>query len=218
MSKRRLLGQHMLIDNDVLRKMLDCIELKKDDVVFEIGTGNGNLTAELCKRAKRVVSCEIDKELGRKAQDTLGKYSNLLLVVGDGFKAERRDTTGPGCIGGQIGHHSGVDDAAKRVDIRVEPDSSISEIHNLRVTASAERDEGAFAGEGRAVGRDRAHDTLGSDEEVFPNLQVRREMGRGVRDVDAFGHAHARRTERRPDRCEDEPVGDGATGGDGVRC
>lgn len=86
MSKRRLLGQHMLIDNDVLRKMLDCIELKKDDVVFEIGTGNGNLTAELCKRARRVVSCEVDKELHKEAQNTLGKYRNLLLVNGDGFK------------------------------------------------------------------------------------------------------------------------------------
>jgi len=88
MNKRKLLGQHMLDDTDILHRMLDCIELKRDDVVFEIGTGNGNLTAELCKRAKRVISCEIDRELGRKAEDTLDKYNNLLLVNGDGFKTD----------------------------------------------------------------------------------------------------------------------------------
>ncbi len=86
MNKRRLLGQHMLIDDDILRRMLDSAELDRNNVVFEIGTGNGNLTAELCKRAKRVISCEVDKELHKEAQNTLGKYSNLLLINGDGFK------------------------------------------------------------------------------------------------------------------------------------
>ncbi len=88
MNKRRLLGQHMLIDNDILHTILDYAELDRNEVVFEIGTGNGNLTAELCKRAKRVISCEVDKELNKKAQNILGKYSNLLLVNGDGFKTD----------------------------------------------------------------------------------------------------------------------------------
>ncbi|MGH9877982.1 MAG: 16S rRNA (adenine(1518)-N(6)/adenine(1519)-N(6))-dimethyltransferase RsmA [Nitrososphaerales archaeon] len=88
MNKRRLLGQHMLIDNDILRTIADFAELSRNDVVFEIGTGNGKLTAELCERARSVISCEVDKEMHKEAQNTLGKYSNLLLVVGDGFKAD----------------------------------------------------------------------------------------------------------------------------------
>lgn len=88
MNKRRLLGQHMLVDNDVLNKILDCANLNRKDVVFEVGTGNGVLTAELCKRAKRVVSCEIDSKLFEKARNTLGKYSNLILINGDGFKTD----------------------------------------------------------------------------------------------------------------------------------
>ncbi|MGH9922582.1 MAG: 16S rRNA (adenine(1518)-N(6)/adenine(1519)-N(6))-dimethyltransferase RsmA [Nitrososphaerales archaeon] len=88
MNKRRLLGQHMLIDNGILRSIADFAELSGNNVVFEIGTGNGKLTAELCKRAKRVISCEVDKQMHKEAQNTLGKYNNLLLVNGDGFKTD----------------------------------------------------------------------------------------------------------------------------------
>lgn len=88
MNKRRLLGQHMLIDSNILRTIADYAELDRNDIVFEIGTGNGNLTAELCKRAKRVISCEVDKELNKKAQNRLGEYSNLLLVNEDGFQTD----------------------------------------------------------------------------------------------------------------------------------
>lgn len=87
MNKRRLLGQHMLIDNGILRTIADYAELDRNDVVFEIGTGNGELTAELCKRAKRVISYEVDEQLNKEAQNTLGKHSNLILINGDGFKA-----------------------------------------------------------------------------------------------------------------------------------
>ena len=88
MNKRRLLGQHVLIDSNILRSIADYAELDRNDVVFEIGTGNGNLTAELCKRAKRVISCEVDEDLSKKAQNSLSKYNNLLLVNGDGFKTD----------------------------------------------------------------------------------------------------------------------------------
>jgi len=86
MNKRRLLGQHMLVDNYTLNKILDCAEIGKKDTVFEVGTGNGILTAELCKWANKVISCEVDSELAQKARNVLGKYSNLVLVNGDGFK------------------------------------------------------------------------------------------------------------------------------------
>lgn len=88
MNRRRLLGQHMLVDSDVLSKILDYAEIEKKDVVFEVGTGNGILTAELCKRANKVVSCEVDNKLFEKARKTLSEYTNLVLVKGDGFKTD----------------------------------------------------------------------------------------------------------------------------------
>jgi 16S rRNA (adenine1518-N6/adenine1519-N6)-dimethyltransferase len=58
----------------------------KDEVVCEAGTGNGILTEELCKRAKRMVSYEIDRALYTKAQAKL-VFPNLELVNADLFKA-----------------------------------------------------------------------------------------------------------------------------------
>ncbi len=88
MNKRRLLGQHILVDSDVLSKILDYAEIGKKDVVFEVGTGNGILTTELCKRANKVISCEVDNKFFEKARKTLSEYSNIVLIKGDGFKTD----------------------------------------------------------------------------------------------------------------------------------
>lgn len=82
--KRKRLGQHLLADRKVLNAILDNANIKKE-VVYEVGTGNGILTAELCKRAYRVISCEIDKELFIEAEKRLN-YDNLTLLNSDGFK------------------------------------------------------------------------------------------------------------------------------------
>ncbi len=82
--KRRLLGQHFLIDNNVLNMMLNNAEIGKE-VVYEIGTGNGFVTVELCKRASKVISCESDKDLLSAVEFSLRKYDNLTLLHGNGF-------------------------------------------------------------------------------------------------------------------------------------
>lgn len=90
-KKRRFLGQHMLVDSQILEEVLEHAGLGGNDVVFEIGTGTGAVTAELCGRAKRVISCEVDPVLARKAGEALGSFDNLILVRGDGFKANHYD-------------------------------------------------------------------------------------------------------------------------------
>jgi len=60
-SKR--LGQNFLIDERVLRKIIEAAELSKNDTVLEIGPGIGNLTLELAKRVKRVIAVEKDLKM-----------------------------------------------------------------------------------------------------------------------------------------------------------
>jgi 16S rRNA (adenine1518-N6/adenine1519-N6)-dimethyltransferase len=84
MNKRRRLGQHLLIDTNVLNVIIENANIRKDEVVYEIGTGNGILTAELCKRAGKVMSCEIDRDI--TIIKDLARYDNLMLLHGDGFK------------------------------------------------------------------------------------------------------------------------------------
>jgi 16S rRNA (adenine1518-N6/adenine1519-N6)-dimethyltransferase len=76
----------MLVDRRVLAKIVDAAGIGKDETVCEAGTGHGILTAELCRRAQRVISFEVDKKLFSNAQEQL-KFQNLELVNADLFKA-----------------------------------------------------------------------------------------------------------------------------------
>ncbi|MGH7193456.1 MAG: 16S rRNA (adenine(1518)-N(6)/adenine(1519)-N(6))-dimethyltransferase RsmA [Candidatus Saccharimonadales bacterium] len=62
-SARKSLGQHWLQDEDSLRAICEAAQLKKDDVVLEIGPGPGTLTRLLTEKAARVVAVELDEEL-----------------------------------------------------------------------------------------------------------------------------------------------------------
>src|SRR3989344_2657595 len=56
-------GQNFLRDPKILRKIADQAQLKKSDVVIEIGPGEGTLTKILLEKAGKVVAIEKDKTL-----------------------------------------------------------------------------------------------------------------------------------------------------------
>ena len=60
-SKR--LGQNFLIDGNITKKILDVSCLLKNDTILEIGSGTGNLTLELSKRAKQIIAVEKDEKM-----------------------------------------------------------------------------------------------------------------------------------------------------------
>ena len=81
----------MLVDRRILAKILSAAYIGKDEIVLEAGTGQGILTAELCKYAKQVISYEIDINLYRKVQEQqqfLSQFENLQLVNADLFKTK----------------------------------------------------------------------------------------------------------------------------------
>jgi 16S rRNA (adenine1518-N6/adenine1519-N6)-dimethyltransferase len=61
-AKRRL-GQHFLTDPRILTRIADALEAEADDTILEIGPGPGGLTAELVKRAGRIIAIEKDRDL-----------------------------------------------------------------------------------------------------------------------------------------------------------
>jgi 16S rRNA (adenine1518-N6/adenine1519-N6)-dimethyltransferase len=86
-SKRRLLGQHMLKDGRIVDKLIEVAEISQKETVFEAGTGEGTITKELCKRAKSVVSFEIDHGLFKKSYTKLmSDFPNLKLINRDIFE------------------------------------------------------------------------------------------------------------------------------------
>ena len=81
----KALGQNMLVDCRVLGRIVEAAHIGKGETVLEAGTGQGILTAELCKSAKHVISYEVDKKLYQQAQERL-QFQDLKLVNADLFK------------------------------------------------------------------------------------------------------------------------------------
>ena len=60
---RKRFGQHFLHDPGVVRKIVEAIAPAPDDIVVEIGPGQGVLTFPLAERVKRLEVIEIDRDL-----------------------------------------------------------------------------------------------------------------------------------------------------------
>lgn len=80
-SKR--LGQHFLIDEEVLRHIVLAAQLTPTDVVMEIGPGLGVLTRELVRQAGWVVAIELDNKLAAILKQTLASFSNITIINDD---------------------------------------------------------------------------------------------------------------------------------------
>ena len=89
----RRLGQNFLIDEKVLRKIIEAAELSKDDIVLEVGPGIGNLTAELAKRVKKVIAIEKDKKMVEILRETLKNFTNIEIIEGDILKINLKPYT-----------------------------------------------------------------------------------------------------------------------------
>ncbi len=77
------LGQHFLIDLNLIRLLVDTAEIGCGDVVLEVGCGTGSLTEAIAERAGAVISVEIDATLARIAGSALGHCPNVQLINTD---------------------------------------------------------------------------------------------------------------------------------------
>lgn len=84
----KALGQNFLINPEVCPEMARQAVTGENDGVIEIGAGVGVLTAELCKRAKKVVSIELDKRLLPVLDETLKEFDNFEVVNEDILKVD----------------------------------------------------------------------------------------------------------------------------------
>ena len=63
LSPSKSLGQNFLIDDNIIKKILDTSNPLKNDYILEIGPGMGALTSELSKKAKQVIAVEKDEKM-----------------------------------------------------------------------------------------------------------------------------------------------------------
>ncbi len=77
------LGQNFLIDLNLVDLLVESAELSAQDVVLEVGTGTGSLTALMAHQAAHVVSVETDHQLHQLASEELIDTGNVTLLHQD---------------------------------------------------------------------------------------------------------------------------------------
>jgi 16S rRNA (adenine1518-N6/adenine1519-N6)-dimethyltransferase len=80
-SKR--LGQHFLVDPNVLDQILASAALTPADTVIEVGPGLGFLTRALARQAGRVIAVEIDRRMVALLGETLAGVKTVQVVPAD---------------------------------------------------------------------------------------------------------------------------------------
>jgi 16S rRNA (adenine1518-N6/adenine1519-N6)-dimethyltransferase len=81
-------GQNFLIDLNLLDLIVEAAALDSQDVVLEVGTGMGSLTARMAERAAHVVTVEIDPRLHQMASEELEALPNVTMLLQDALKSK----------------------------------------------------------------------------------------------------------------------------------
>lgn len=82
----KALGQNFIVNPTVCPRIAEMGNAKKGFGIIEIGAGIGVLTAELAKRAEKVVCIEIDSRLLPVLDETLAEFDNVKIINADVLK------------------------------------------------------------------------------------------------------------------------------------
>ena len=82
-TPKKRLGQHFLVDENMLGVIGRLADLRLEDVVLEVGPGLGVLTRYLADRIALVHAVEVDRSLAEPLADALGERENVRLIFGD---------------------------------------------------------------------------------------------------------------------------------------
>ena len=83
---KKRLGQHFLIGEAVLERILSAAELSPGDIVVEVGPGLGILTEGLAKQRARVIAVELDSKLVALLKKRLADFPDVKIVHADILK------------------------------------------------------------------------------------------------------------------------------------
>ena len=80
---KKALGQHFLVDENILGVIGRLADLRRDDVVLEVGPGLGVLTRYLAARVRLVHAVELDPALQEPLAATRSAHENVRLIFSD---------------------------------------------------------------------------------------------------------------------------------------
>ena len=80
------LGQNFLISEEVVEKIVESADIKKDELIIEIGPGLGTLTKHLLEKSGKVICIEIDPKMIKILEDRFALYKNFEIINEDVLK------------------------------------------------------------------------------------------------------------------------------------
>ncbi len=95
LSTRKSLGQHFLVDDNIIGRILEMAKLDGTEPVLEIGPGIGTLTVALCAAAGHVVAVERDDRLGPQLASIAEECGNLTLIHDDAVTVDTAALNAP---------------------------------------------------------------------------------------------------------------------------
>lgn len=85
------LGQNFLINEEVVKNIVGCSNIEKEDLVIEIGPGLGTLTKYLLEKAGKVICIELDTKMLQILEDRFSLYDNFKLINNDVLKVDLKN-------------------------------------------------------------------------------------------------------------------------------
>lgn len=95
LATKKALGQHFLVDDNVVGRILDLAALDGTETVLEVGPGIGTLSVALCGAAGAVVAVERDDELLPVLADTTAGCDRFAVVGADAVTVTAEQISAP---------------------------------------------------------------------------------------------------------------------------
>ena len=86
MQYKKNLGQHFLIDQNIVDKLVRYINPSQNDEIIEIGPGEGVMTKSIIKKVKKMILIEKDIDLIENLEDNFSEYNNSSIINVDFLK------------------------------------------------------------------------------------------------------------------------------------
>ena len=112
LTVKKRYGQNFLINSGARKRIVDALELRGGELVWEIGPGIGSVTSKLIGRNIRLFAFEIDRGFVRVLTEAYPHLADFTIVVGDFIKTwpAVRDSSGePDLIVGNLPYSSAAE-------------------------------------------------------------------------------------------------------------
>lgn len=83
---KKKFSQSFLVDANIIKKIVEASRISPEDVVVEIGSGIGVLTADLIQKARKLIAVELDNNLVSVLKEKLSGQENCEIFLCDILK------------------------------------------------------------------------------------------------------------------------------------